>query len=157
VDARSEVRSSDDQFKKKTKDLSGFSGYAWGASYEYIQDTMQDDGYKLLTAGSRDLWYNGEIWGEQLNVVYYFDIEGQLIGGAWLFTSSDEESFWKINRQLKNTYSTDNNVSYKAGEFIRSELLPAGTDAMIKHELDLEDANSRFAHTVRYYFDPGSQ
>ena len=38
VDARSEVRSSDDQFKKKTKDLSGFSGYAWGASF---RDTLR--------------------------------------------------------------------------------------------------------------------
>lgn len=131
-------------------DLSGFSGYAWGASMDFIVDTMQDEGYDLISNSSKDLWYRGKIAGEVLQIVYYF--ENQILtSGMWVLDDVDLESYWKVNEHLRNAYNSKARLKLKGDDWIESEMEPKGTDAWIIHRLDIE----KDRHVVHYYFRRG--
>jgi len=135
-------------------DLSGFSGFAWGASRGFVHDEMSNDGAVVLSEGPQDLWYRAEIWGEQVNVIYYFDKNGLLNGGAWLIADLDQKSYWAINDKLRKTYNTKAKLTVRGEEYIKSDMYPAGTDAWIEHTLDLTKKDERSAHAVRYRYQP---
>ena len=66
-------REAEDQSQKAVADMWGFSGYGWGTSIEYITASMQDEGYDLISSGTKDLWYRGNIVDEKLQLVYFFE------------------------------------------------------------------------------------
>ena len=135
---------------KPPSDMSGFSGYAWGASMNFIIDTMQDEGYDLISSGSKDLWYRGKIIDEKLQIVYYF--ENQILtSGMWILDDVDQESYWKVNELLQNAYNSTPRLKLKGDDWIESEMEPKGTDAWIIHKLDVEADR----HVVNYYFRRG--
>lgn len=136
---------------KPPKDLSGFSGYAWGASSAFIIGTMQEDGYEIYAHDNGALWYRAEVQGEKIYLVYQFDND-RLNAGQWLFDDADPESYWKVNDYLRSAYNTSARLKVR-GEDIESELWPEGTDAYIVHVLDAEADR----HAVYYYFQRGEE
>jgi hypothetical protein len=134
------------------KDLSGFSGYAWGTSIDFISSTMESEGYDLTSSGQRDLWYRGEVLSKPLNLVYYFE-NGMLISGMWIFDDTDKDTFWHVNNFLRDEYNSDASLKIRGELFIESEMQPFGTDAWIIHKLDIE-ADS---HIVHYYYQRGEE
>ena len=136
-----------DQSQKAVVDMWGFSGYAWGTSIEYITASMRDDGYDLISSGTKDVWYRGNIVDEKLQLVYYFE-NGILVSGMWIFDDVNYQSYWKVNEFLQNKYDFQSKLKFKGDDWIESELEPPGTDARIIHRLDVE-ANR---HVVHYYF-----
>ena len=140
-------REAEDQSLKAVADMSGFSGYAWGASIGFITKTMQDEGYDLISSGSKDVWYRGNIVDEKLRLVYFFE-NGLLTSGMWIFDDVDRESYWKVNEFLQSAYDSTATLEIRGDDFIESEMEPPGTDAWIIHRLDVEDDR----HVVRYYF-----
>lgn len=138
------------QVSKPPKDMSGFSGYAWGASQNFIVDSMESEGYDLISNGTKDLWYRGKIMDEKLQIVYYF--ENQILtSGMWIIDDVDLESFWKVNEHLRNAYNSKARLKLKGDDWIESEMEPKGTDAWIIHRLDVEADR----HVVHYYFRRG--
>ena len=140
-------REAEDQSQKAVVDMWGFSGYGWGTSIEYITASMQDEGYDLISSGTKDVWYRGKILDEKLQLVYYFE-NGILISGIWVFDDVDPKSYWKVNEFLRNEYDSKTNLKVRGDDWIESEMEPPGTDAWIIHRLDVE-ANR---HVVHYYF-----
>ncbi len=134
------------------KDLSGFSGYAWGTSIDYITSDMETEGYELISSGHKDLWYKATIVDEPMNMVYYFE-NGMLISGMWIFDNVDPDSYWKVNHFLRKAYDSSSSLKIRGDEFIESEMRPKGSRAWIIHELDVEDDN----HVVHYYYQGGAE
>lgn len=143
------------------KDLSGFSGYSWGAGIEFITDHMEDEEYFLVSATCTKLTYRGEILDEPLTLVYGFE-NGLLDTGLWVFGDVDYESFWKVHDFLQNAYNYKHELeddqriiaSMKDGDgWIESEIWPRGTNAQILHNLDIEDDR----HEVHYYYRRGEE
>ena len=134
------------------RDLSGFSGYGWGTSYNFIEDDMKAEGYKLTTGSSKDLWYEGEIQGERVELVYYFKKQA-LTSGMWVFSDVDQESFWKVSEFLRETYNAQVSMRVRGEVMFETEMEPPGTDAWIVHTLDLE----KDTHVVHYYFRLGEE
>lgn len=132
-------------------DMSGFSGYAWGTSIEFIVSTMQDEDYDLISGGHKDLWYRGKIVGKPLQLVYYFQ-DGLLVSGMWIFDDVDSKSYWKVNEFLRNEYNAKATLRIRDDDWIESEFAPPGTHAWILHKLDIE----RGQHIVNYYFRHGA-
>lgn len=137
---------------KPPKDLSGFSGYAWGTSIDFISSTMEAERYELISSGHKDLWYRSEILSSPLNLVYYFE-NGSLISGMWIFDDADKDTFWHVNNFLRDEYNSDASLKIRGELFIESEMRPFGSDAWIIHELDIE-ADS---HVVHYYYQRGEE
>ena len=128
------------------EDKSGFSGYGWGSSYGFIRQDMKQDGYDLLHSTDNDLWYQGNINGELLQIVYFFEY-GVLTSGMFIMLDVDQPSFWVVNEYLQDTYKTTVELTIKSDNWIEAEMLPSGTDAWIIHNLDVEEDS----HTVHYY------
>ena len=145
-------REAEDQSQKAVVDMSGFSGYGWGTSIEYITASMQDEDYDLIANGDKDLWYRGKILDEKLQLVYYFE-NGILISGMWVFDDVDPKSYWKVNEFLRNEYSSKAKLNVRGDDSIESEMKPPGTNARIIHRLDVEHDD----HVVHYYFRPGTE
>jgi hypothetical protein len=141
------ARDTEGQSQNAVVDMSGFSGYAWGTKIEYIESSMKDADYELIASGNKDLWYRGEILGEGLHLVYYFE-SGMLVSGMWIFDDVDHQSYGKVNEFLHNTYDSQTKLMIKGDDWIESELEPPGTDARIIHRLDVEADR----HVVHYYF-----
>jgi len=134
------------------KDLSGFSGYAWASDITYIESSMDTKGFELTASGHRDLWYRGEILGEGLHLVYYFE-NGMLIGGMWIFDHASKDAYWEVNHFLRDAYQSTASLKIRGDNFIESEMGPYGSDAWIIHELDIE----RERHIVHYYYRRGEE
>ncbi len=134
------------------KDLSGFSGYAWGASHSFVRQDMEKEGYDLVENGPNDLWYLGEILGGKVKIVYIFD-DKLLTSGIWILDDIDQASFWEVNSFLRKTYNAKAKLKVRGNHLMESELMPAGTDARIIHRLDVV-ANR---HEVHYYYDTGEE
>ncbi len=137
---------------KPPEDLSGFSGYAWGASYGFVRQDMENEGYDLVADGPKDLWYLGEFLGGKVQFVYIFD-DKLLTSGMWLLDDVDQASFWEVNSFLTKTYNSKANLKVRGDHLMESELMPVGTDARIIHRLDVV-ANR---HEVHYYYDTGEE
>lgn len=134
------------------KDLSGFSGYAWGASYGFVRQDMESEDYELVASGPTDLWYLGEFLGGKVQMVYIFD-DKLLTSGMWILDDVDQASFWEVNSFLTKTYNSKARLKVRGDHLMESELMPAGTDARIIHRLDVV-ANR---HEVHYYYDTGEE
>ncbi len=134
------------------KDLSGFSGYAWGASYGFVRQDMENENYDLVASGPTDLWYRGFILGGEVQIVYIFNNE-LLTSGMWVIDDVDQASFWEVNSFLTKTYNSKAKLKVRGDHLMESELTPAGTDARIIHRLDVV-ANR---HEVHYYYDTGEE
>ena len=134
------------------KDLSGFSGYAWGSSYGYIYQDMQEENYDLLYSTTNDLWYRGNIDGELLQIVYYFE-SNILTSGMWLIDDVDQESFWVVNQHLQNAYNSKVELTIKNDAWIEGKMLPPDTNAWIIHSLDV----GMNRHVVHYYYRRGEE
>jgi len=133
--------------QKAVVNKSGFSGYGWGSSIEFIADSMEVEAYDLLERDDRSLWYRGTIADEPLQIGYVFENE-ILIEGIWILDDVDRESYWAINHLLENEYNSTASVETRGDDFLESEFQPEGTNARIVHELDV----IRDQHVVRYYF-----
>jgi hypothetical protein len=140
------------QAVQPTKDLSGFSGYAWGTSREFIQGTMEDDGYDLIENGINTLWYRGKILNEKLQIVYRFE-KGRLQSGMWIVDKVDPKTYWKINEHLRNAYNSKVRLKIQGDDWIEAEMEPKGTDAWIIHKLDVKADR----HVVHYYYRRGEE
>ena len=149
VDTHSDSRGGEEKFERKDKDLSGFSGYSWGASREFVEAGMREEEYDLIASGNRDLWYSGAIADEKLQFVYVFDHD-LLVSGMWIFDDVDKESYWRVNELLRKTYGVSPTPRIRGDVFIESEMTPPNTDARIIHKLDVEHDD----HEVHYYFHP---
>jgi len=134
------------------KDLSGFSGYAWGAGIEFVTNHMEGEDYDLISASCKDLWYRGKLLNEKLRLVYLFE-DGMLTSGIWIFDDVDYESYWQVSEFLQNTYSTNVEMTVKGDDWIEAEMWPRGTNAQIVHNLDVEDDR----HEVHYYYRSGEE
>lgn len=133
-------------------DPSGFSGYGWGSSYDFIREDMADEGYVLLYSADRDLWYRGNINGEWLQIVYYFEHE-VLTSGMLIMNDVDQPSFWVVNEFLQDMYDTNVELTVKNDGWIEAEMRPKGANAWIIHSLDVEQDS----HTVHYYYKRGEE
>jgi hypothetical protein len=152
MDTHTDSSHLEDQFEKKTKDLSGFAGYAWGASYGFILESMEDENYDLLARGPRDLWYSGRILDEPLQIVYLFD-DQLLTSGMWVIDDVDQEAYRIVSNYLSNAYNFKARTTIRDDGLIESEMMPPGTDALIIHSMDVEHND----HVVHYYFKPGTE
>lgn len=133
-------------------DPSGFAGYGWGSSYEFIRQDMEVEGYALLYSDDDDLWYLGQIKNEQLQIVYYFE-HGVLTSGLLIMKDVDRPSFWVVNEFLQDKYDTRVRLTLKNKNWIETEMQPKRANALIVHNLDVEE-NS---HTVHYYYKRGEE
>lgn len=133
------------------KDLSGFSGYAWGAGIEFIAHHMEDEDYMLLSATCTKLTYHGKIMDDPLILVYGFE-NGRLSSGIWIIDDVDYDSFWRVNEFLQEVYNVKTEPTVRFG-FAEAEMFPRGTNAHIVHNLDIEDDR----HEVHYYFRSGEE
>jgi len=136
---------------KVNYDLSGFSGYGWGTSIEFVTSTMEEDGYEMLTATREALWYRARIDERRLQIVYLFN-GGLLSGGMWVFEDVDQKSFWKISDYLRKAYSSKTTLKIRGDKWIETEMRPAGTNALIIHHLDVDAGR----HVVNYYHRSGA-
>lgn len=134
------------------RDLSGFSGYGWGTSIDFIASSMDEEGYDSIAATRESLWYRGQILNEQLQIVYLFK-SGLLTGGMWVFDTTDQTSFWKINNHLLHEYNTTAKLKVRGKTWIETEMHPQDTDALIVHMLDVDAGR----HVVNYYFWRGEE
>lgn len=132
------------------EDRSGFSGYGWGSSYGFIRQDMEQDGYDLLYSTEKDLWYRGNIKGEWLQIVYYFE-HGVLTSGMLVMNDVDQPSFWVVNEYLQEMYEADVELTVKNDNWIEAEMRPPRTNAWIIHALDVEADR----HVVHYYYKRG--
>jgi len=135
-----------------SKDLSGFSGYAWGTSIDYIISDRASEEFELISSGHKDLWYKGLLADEPMHLVYLFE-NGMLISGMWIFDEADKESYWKVNNFLRGAYNSSASLKIRGDLFIESEMRPKGSRAWIIHELDIADDN----HVVHYYYESGAE
>ena len=133
------------------KDLSGFSGYAWGTSIEFVTDHMEVEEYELVAATCTKISYRGSLLDEDLIIVYGFDY-GRLSAGIWIFDDVDYDSFWRVNEFLQEVYNVKTEPTVRFG-FAEAEMFPRGTNAHIVHNLDIEDDR----HEVHYYFRSGEE
>ena len=134
------------------EDPSGFSGYGWGSSYKFIRKDMAEEGYVLLYSTERDLWYRGNINGEWLQIIYYFE-HGVLTSGMLIINDVDQPSFWVVNEYLQDMYDTNVDLTVKNDNWIEAEMRPRGANAWIIHSLDVELGS----HTVHYYYRRGEE
>lgn len=134
------------------RDLSGFSGYGWGTSIDFIASSMDEEDYDSIAATREELWYRGQLVGEPLQIVYLFK-SGLLTGGIWVFDIVDQRSFWKINNHLLHEYNTTAKLKVRGETWIETEMRPKDTDALIIHRLDV-DADR---HVVNYYYQRGEE
>ena len=136
-----------------TEDISGFSGYAWGASEDYIQSTMAEQGYELTKKGDRDLWYRGTMLDQGVTIVYLFR-NGLLNGGIWVFDNEELGNFMDVDQFLRKVYDTKAKMTIVIDGPIESEIDAPQAQARIIHILD--GARSvGFRHTVQYYLVNG--
>jgi len=131
-------------------DMSGFSGYGWGTSYEFISNDMNEEGYSLISSGDRDLWYSGKLLDESIKVVYLFK-DDVLTSGMWSIEDVDQESYWIINGFLRKEYNVKVKLRVKGDTLIETTMRPPDTDAVIVHKLDVANKT----HVVSYYYQPG--
>ena len=124
-------------------DISGFSGYAFGAGYDYILEDMRSEGYKPVELIDRTQWYRGELEGYRTEFDYVFN-GGLLVSGMWNFDDTSQSSFRNIEELLNRTYSSSVIRTTRDGVVIREH---HGPDARIVHVLD----SARIRHTVHYY------
>ncbi len=130
-------------------DPSGFSGYGWGSSYDFIRRDMEED-YVLLYSTDDQLWYRGNINGEWLQFVYYFE-HGVMTSGMMVMNDVDQPSFWVINEFLQEMYDTNVELIVRNDNWIEAKMHPPRTNALIIHNLDVEEDS----HTVHYYYKRG--
>ena len=140
-------REAENRSQKAVVDMSGFSGYGWGTSIEFITTSMKNEEYDLISSGTKDVWYRGNIVDEKVQLVYLFQ-NGLLTGGMWVFDDVDPKSYWKVNEFLRNEYNSKAKLKVRGDDWIESEMEPLGTDARIIHRLDVEADR----HVVHYYF-----
>ncbi len=134
------------------KDLSGFSGYAWGTDIEYISSDMEREDYELISASCTNLSYHGKLLEERVTLIYAFENE-ILVSGIWIFDEVDHESFWRVNEFLQDTYNSRTEVTANGNDLLKAEMFPRGTNAHIVHNLDVADDR----HEVHYYFRSGKE
>lgn len=134
------------------KDLSGFSGYAWGTDIEYISSGMEQEDYQLISATCTNLSYRGKLLEEGLTLIYAFENE-ILVSGIWIFDEVDYDAFWRVNQFLQDTYKVKTELTLKGNDWIEAEMFPQGTNAHIVHNLDVADDR----HEVHYYFRSGEE
>ena len=127
-----------------TADISGFSGYAFGAEYEFILEDMKSEGREPIEVSDKTLWYAGELEGSTFEFVYLFE-NGLLVSGLWVFQDTSAASFQSIENLLLRTYSSS---VIRANEEGITSHQHAGPDARIVHLL----VTSVPRHAVHYYF-----
>ena len=103
------------------EDPSGFSGYGWGSSYDFIRQDMEEEGYELTYSTNKDLWYRGNINGEWLQIVYYFE-HGVLTSGMFVMNDVDQPSFWVVNEYLQEMYGAKVELTFKNDDWIEAEM-----------------------------------
>ena len=126
------------------KDISGFSGYAFGSEYSFILEDMRAEGREPEELTNAAQWYDGELEGYRVEFAYLFENE-LLVSGFWVFQDTSLTSFQSIEDLLLRTYSssvvrrTDNGVATHEHH---------GPDTRILHILDPSEPR----HAVHYYF-----
>lgn len=133
------------------KDLSGFSGYSWGAGIEFISHHMEEEDYMLVAATCTKLQYRGKVLDDHLILVYGFE-NGILNSGIWIFDDVNYDAFWRVNEFLQAVYNVKTEPTLRFG-YAEAEMFPRGTNAHIVHNLDIADDR----HEVHYYFRSGEE
>ena len=74
------------------KDVSGFSGYAFGSSYDFVLADMRTEGGEPKELTTRAQWYVGNLKGYPVEFAYVFE-GGLLVSGMWVFQDTSFKSF----------------------------------------------------------------
>lgn len=127
-----------------TADMSGFSGYAFGAEYEFILKDMHSESRVPEELNEKAQWYAGVLDGYPVEFAFVFE-NRLLVSGMWVFQDTSSKSFQSIEDLLLRTYSSSVVRAVEDGVMSYEH---HGPDARIIHLLDSREPR----HAVHYYF-----
>lgn len=120
---------------------SGFGGYGFGSSKDYVRAERAADGHILDKDYAGWLWYDGEIEGCDLESGYEFNGQGQLASGLWLITNN-QTCFGRLQDLLSRTYGSDLEMVINRGVVVVEMWIP---HTKIVHRMDDN------GHSISFY------
>lgn len=104
---------------------SGFGGYGFGSSRDYVRFERGIDGYVKDEEYAEWIWYSGsKIEGCGLRIGYKFSRRDRLIGGIWSINNSDE-CFKRIEAFLGEYYGDEcSNIEIRRSTIVSERWIP---------------------------------
>jgi hypothetical protein len=103
-------------------EASGFGGYGFGSSRDFVRFERGIDGYVKDEEYAEWIWYTGKLDGCGLRSGYQFSRRDKLIGGIWSINNSDE-CFKRIESVLDEHYG-DRSIEIRGSTIVSERWIP---------------------------------